>query len=101
MKKELPACLSFANKPLLLLSFCVIVISANAQVDFRSKAGVNGNWSDTLSWEVYDTASTSWVAASLVPGDSLNRNVLIQDGTTIHLRKSPLKAIANLTVGQG
>src|SRR5262245_19638882 len=95
------------KKPLLnsglftLFSLLLLSLQTNAQTagDFRSKASVNGNWGDTLSWEIYD--GSAWVDTSLVPGDSANANVLIQDGTTIHLKKTPAKAIGILIVGQG
>src|SRR5258708_3632903 len=89
------------KRTLILLFFVIPALTMHAQVagDFRSKATVDGKWSDTLSWEIYN--GTSWVDSSLTPGDSANVNVLIQDGTVIHIKKTPVKAVNKLTVGQG
>jgi hypothetical protein len=61
--------------------------------DYRS--AVSGNWGTVGTWTTYDTLTTSWVAASVVPAST--NNVTIKTGDSVMMEASG-KNCLNLTI---
>lgn len=61
---------------------------AQADGDYRSAAIGTGLWSNPASWEVYESASTSWVGATTFPTSANTNRITIRSGDSIILNQT-------------
>ncbi|MBU1355460.1 MAG: Ig-like domain-containing protein [Candidatus Edwardsbacteria bacterium] len=70
----------------ILATLAITAISALGQVHGDCRSAVSGNWGVFGTWATYDTVSTSWIPATVVPTSA--NNVTIRTGDSVMVEAS-------------